>query len=76
LAAALPFSTNLEKVNAITTRGGKSTRDSPYPTRTCKTPAAAQEEKKDDEVEEVEPQGQEMMQDFHDTTFLPFPHRN
>jgi hypothetical protein len=76
LAATLPFSTNLEKVNAITTRGGKSTHDSPYPTRTGKTPAVAQEEKKDDEVEEVEPQGQEMMQDFHDTTFLPFLHRN
>ena len=38
LAAALPFATNLEKVNAITTRGGKSTRDSPYPTRIGKTP--------------------------------------
>jgi hypothetical protein len=34
LASALPFATNLEKVNAITTRGGKSTRDPPYPTRT------------------------------------------
>ena len=56
LVAALPFATNLEKVNAITTRGGKSTRDPPYPTRTGKTPAAAQEEKKGDEVEEVEPQ--------------------
>ena len=53
LAAALPFATNLEKVNAITTRGGKSTRDPPYPTRTGKTSAAVQEEK-DDEVEEVE----------------------
>ena len=31
LAAALPFAMNLEKVNAITTRGGKSTRDPPYP---------------------------------------------
>ena len=61
LDAALPFATNLEKVNAITTRGGKSTRDPPYPTRTCKTPAAVQEEKKDDEVEEVEPQSQEMI---------------
>ena len=40
LATALPFATNLEKVNAITTRGGKSTRDPPYPTRTSKTPAA------------------------------------
>ena len=76
LAIALPFATNLEKVNAITTRGGKSTHDPPYPTRTDKTPAVVQEEKKDDEVEEVEPQAQEMMQDFHDISFLPFPCRN
>ena len=76
LAAALPFATNLEKVNAITIRGGKSTRDAPYPTRIGKTLATVQGEKKDDEVEEVEPQAQEMMQDFHDTTFLPFPCRN
>jgi hypothetical protein len=38
LAAALPFATNLEKVNAITTSGGKSTRDPSYPTKTSKTP--------------------------------------
>jgi hypothetical protein len=37
LASALPFATNLEKVNAITTSGGKSTHDPPYPTRTGKT---------------------------------------
>jgi ubiquinone biosynthesis protein COQ9 len=55
LAAALPFATNLEKVNAITTRGGKSTHDPPYPTRTG---PAVQKEKKNDEVEEVEPQMQ------------------
>ena len=55
MAAALPVATNLEKVNAITTRGGKSTRDPSYPTRTGKTPTAVQEEKKNDEVEEVEP---------------------
>jgi hypothetical protein len=76
LAAALPFATNLEKVNAITTKGGKSTRDPPYSTRTGKAPTVAQEEKKDDEVEEVEPQAQEILQDFHDTKLLPFPHRN
>jgi hypothetical protein len=35
-----------------------------------------EEEKKNDEVEEIEPQAQEMMQDFHDTTLLPFPRRN
>ena len=40
LTAAMPFATNLEKVNAITTRGGKSTRDPPYSTRTDKTPEA------------------------------------
>jgi ubiquinone biosynthesis protein COQ9 len=34
LASTLPFATNLEKVKAITTRGGKSTRDPPYLTRT------------------------------------------
>ena len=38
LAAALPIATNLEKVNAITTRGGKSTHDPPYPTRIGKAP--------------------------------------
>ena len=54
LAAALPFATNLEKINAITTRGGKSTRDPPYPTRAGKTSAAVQEEKKNDEVEPQE----------------------
>jgi hypothetical protein len=76
LAAALPFATNLEKVNAITTRGGKSTRDPPYPTRAGKTPVGVQEEKRNDEFEEVEPQERELQQDFHDTTFLPFPRRN
>jgi hypothetical protein len=35
-----------------------------------------EEEKKNDEVEEIEPQAQEMMQDFHDMTLLPFPRRN
>jgi hypothetical protein len=61
LASALPFVTNLEKVNAITTRGGMSTRDPPNPTRTGKTRVVVQEEKKDDEVEEVIPQEQELL---------------
>jgi hypothetical protein len=39
LFAALPFSTNHEQVNAITTRGGKSTRDPPYPKGIGRTPA-------------------------------------
>ena len=77
LAAALPFATNLEKVNAIITRGGKSTHDPPYLTRTCKTQVVVQEEeKRTNEVEEVGPQEQELQQDFHDMTLLPFPRRN
>ena len=43
LAAALPFATNPENVNAITTRGGKSTRDPPYLTKTGKTLEAIRE---------------------------------
>ena len=35
-----------------------------------------EEEKRNDEVEEVEPQERELQQDFHDTTFLLFPRRN
>ena len=74
MAVTLPFATNLEKVNAITTRGGKSNRDPPYPTRTGKTQVVMQEEeKRNHEVEEVVPQEQELQQDFYDTTFLPFP---
>jgi hypothetical protein len=46
LAYALPFATNLEKVNAITTRGGKCTRDLPYPTRIGKTPVVCRSRRK------------------------------
>ena len=47
LAAALPFATNLEKVNAIITRGGKSTHDPPYLTRTGKTPVVVQKRRRE-----------------------------
>ena len=76
MAVALPFATNLEKVNAVITKGGKSTRDPPYPTRTGKTPVVLQEDKTTNEVEEVVPQERELKQDFHDMTLLSFPHRN
>ena len=57
MVVTLPFATNLEKVNAITTRGGKSTRDSLYPTSTGKTQVVMQEEeKRNNKVEEVVPQ--------------------
>ena len=74
MVATLPFATNLEKVNAITRRGVKSTCDPPYLTRTGKTPVVVQEEEK--RTDEVGPQERELQQDFHDTTLLPFPRRN
>jgi hypothetical protein len=76
----LPVATNLEQVSAITTRGGKSTRDSPYPKGTRRAPVvpAVAEEENHNEVEELlqEPQEREMRQDFHDINYLPFPLRN
>jgi hypothetical protein len=74
LASDLPFATNLEKVKAITTRGGKSTRDPPYPKGAGKTLVVMQEEEKEDN--EILPQEQELQQDFCDTTLLPFSRRN
>jgi hypothetical protein len=76
----LPVATNPEHVSAITTRGGKSTRDPPYPKGTRRAPAvlAVAEEENHNEVEELlqEPQEREMRQDFHDINYLPFPLRN
>jgi hypothetical protein len=75
LASTLPIATNLEKVKAITIRGGKSTRDPPYPKGTGKTPVAVhlEAEKEDNELL---PQEHELQQDFRDTTLLPFSRRN
>jgi hypothetical protein len=39
LAAVLPIATDLEQVRAITTRGGRSTKDPPYPKGARRTPA-------------------------------------
>jgi hypothetical protein len=35
-----------------------------------------EEEERNNTKEEVLPQDLELRQDFHDTTLLPFPHRN
>lgn len=72
LSTAMLSATNLEKVNVVTTRGGKSTSDPTYPAKTGKAPAV-QKEKEDNDVEEFEPQEREAQHDFHDTNFLPFP---
>jgi len=82
LAVALPVATNIEQVKNITTRGGRSTRDPPYPKGPRRAPAVlavAQENNNEVKVEipqmEV-PQEREMKQEFYDTTYLPFPRRN
>jgi len=82
LAATLPVATNIEQVKGINTRGGKSTRDPPYPKgvrRAPIVPAVAREENNSEvkvEIQQMEiPQEREMRQDFHDTTYLPFPCR-
>jgi LPS O-antigen subunit length determinant protein (WzzB/FepE family) len=76
LASALSFATKHEQVKGISTRGGKSTRDPPYPKGTHRTPVIVQEEERNNTEEEVLPQDPELRQAFHDTTLLPFPRRN
>ncbi|XP_066342199.1 uncharacterized protein [Miscanthus floridulus] len=69
---------SLEKVNAVTTRGGKSTRDPPNPNNKARKAHKQQEEgpsastktqKDQEEDEEMAPQ------DFVDTSYLSFPTR-
>jgi hypothetical protein len=69
----MPVATNYEKVKAITTRGGKSTRDPPYLKGVGKTLVIvlAEEEKEDDELL---PQEYKLQQDF--CALLPFSRRN
>jgi hypothetical protein len=73
---------DLEQVRAITTRGGRSTKDPPYPKGARREPVVplVVEEANNNEVDqEVQPQDilqdQEMRQDFHDTNYIPFPRR-
>jgi hypothetical protein len=71
LASTLPIATNLEKIKAITTRGGKSTRDPPHLKRAGKTPVAVQAEAKKED-NELLPQEHELQQGFRDTTSYRF----
>jgi len=82
LAAVLPVATNIEQVKNITTRGGKATKDPPYPKEKQRTSAPVQpaviEEESPIEAEDLlqPPSTGEMRKDFHDTNYLPFPRRN
>ena len=71
---------SLENVNAVTTRGGKSTRDPPYPNHAAKKNRNEPEEESPsttkEKEEEPKPSDGKNGIEFQDTSFLPFPHRN
>ena len=72
IADAIPIS---KKINAVSTRGGKSTRDPPRPNHAEKAarPQAEEEEStKHDDCEEPE---EENPRKTFDTSFLPFASR-
>jgi hypothetical protein len=78
----LPTTTDPEEVRAITTRGGRSTKDPPYPKgarRAPVVPPVAEEENNNEVEQDVQPQDtlqdHEMRQNFHDTNYIPFPRR-
>jgi hypothetical protein len=59
LAAVLPTATDPEQVRAITTRGGRSTKDPPYPKgarRAPVVPPVAEEENNNEVEQDVQPQ--------------------
>jgi hypothetical protein len=59
LAMVLPTATDPKQVRAITTRGGRSTKDPPYPKgarRTPVVPPVAEEENNNEVEQDVQPQ--------------------
>jgi hypothetical protein len=82
LATVLPTATKPKQVRAITTRGGKSTKDPPFPKGAKRAPAVlpvAEEQNNTEAEQDVQPQdilqGHDMRQNFHDTKYIPFPRR-
>ncbi|XP_039834548.1 uncharacterized protein LOC120695336 [Panicum virgatum] len=73
IAASVPVS---ENVKAVTTRGGKSTRDPPHPNHVEKAPTAQEEEQPTQQEETREPEKGMAPQDYIETSFLSFPTRN
>src|SRR6185503_11208901 len=73
IAASVPV---CENVKAVTTRGGKSTRDPPHPNHAGKSPATQEEEQPPEQEKTRESQKETAPQDYIETSFLPFPTRN
>ena len=74
VAATMPPA--LENVKAITTRGGKTTQDPPYPNYVNRKKAnpVAEEPPREEEPEKVH-EGKTAPHEFYDTQVLPFPMR-
>ena len=72
MAAAIPFS---ERLNAVTTRGGKSTRDPPHPNHAEKAATPQAEEEESIEPDDSEQPKEENPRKTFDTSFLPFASR-
>ena len=64
-----------EKFNAITTRGGKTTRDPLYPKATKKKVVIEVPAEEEDPIVPQE-KGKTTPHEFYDTEVLPFPERN
>ena len=72
IATVVPFS---EKINAVTTRGGKSTRDPPHPNHAEKAARPQAEEEESIESDDSEEPKEENPWKTFDTSFLPFASR-
>ena len=78
LAAALPSSEARESVSAVTTRGGKSTRDPPFPLHAEKEKAAEKGSSSptDQQPNETVPPGGTTTNELFDSDILLFPQRH
>nr|ABA97442.1 Transposable element protein, putative, Retrotrans_gag [Oryza sativa Japonica Group] len=65
---------SIENVKAITTRGGKSTRDPPYPNPARTNGISKEAPSSDSAIKEVQPK-KTVPQEYCDTRLLPFPQR-
>ena len=72
IAAVVPFS---EKINAVTTRGGKSTRDPPHPNHVEKAARPQVEEEESTKHDDSEESEEENPQKTFVTNILPFASR-
>ncbi|XP_066358260.1 uncharacterized protein [Miscanthus floridulus] len=86
IVAAIPIDSNgkipvqpkksLEKINAVTMRAGKTTRDPPNPNQSARKVKGHQEVKSSITQKEKEQEEETTLKDFVNTSYLSFPTRN